>query len=401
MLHFVFFYTLNENGGAETLMLRLAQWACSHGHKFYIFAQEAKNKKLVAQFHACGTQVIPITGIDRDTVEKIVALGSLESIRVIHFSLNTFSKLEKVRKQMGKEFSTQNYCIHSLELLKGFRSAKPIQEIIKAILRDPMKELIDNHQIFFMDDLSVNNTFSYYRLPERKSAMVVPLPMHVRPYSPPDCSKISYDIITLGRADFPFKGYLLATIRDFTVLKREYPRMKLLVISEGPDLEQLQAEVDGLDPEMRKDVTLRGWVPYHELPQVLATGRVIVGHGTVVLDAINSSRPVIVVESYGYGNQSDGLWGIHTKELGITDHGKPDFAINYIRKIMDADPDVYKSICKQGWEYLNQHYEIDSVMNRLIQFEVQCPKPIPHFWKLKLYLAYINLRHLLAGKPKK
>lgn len=80
-----------------------------------------------------------------------------------------------------------------------------------------------------------------------------------------DERKIRFNIITVGRFDFPHKGYILGLIRAYGRLKNKYENLSLTVIGYGPHEELVHQEINNLPEKARKDLTLVGETPPDEI----------------------------------------------------------------------------------------------------------------------------------------
>jgi len=74
-----------------------------------------------------------------------------------------------------------------------------------------------------------------------------------------------FNIITVGRFDFPHKGYMLGLIRSYGRLKSKYPHLQLTIVGYGPHEKELWAEINNIPIEYRNDIKVVGEVAPAEL----------------------------------------------------------------------------------------------------------------------------------------
>lgn len=78
-----------------------------------------------------------------------------------------------------------------------------------------------------------------------------------------------FNLITIGRFDFPHKGYILGLIRAYGRLKSKYSKLKLNIIGYGAGEQAVRKEINDLPEAYRKDIALLGEVPPHNLIKYL------------------------------------------------------------------------------------------------------------------------------------
>jgi glycosyltransferase involved in cell wall biosynthesis len=121
-----------------------------------------------------------------------------------------------------------------------------------------------------------------------------------------------FKIITAGRLH-RLKGFALA-VRAFGVFSRKHPASEMTIIGEGPERKRLWDLISDLGLEDR--VRILPWLPRHELLANMRASDVFLfpsfrdGGGAVVVEAMGSGIPVIVLDSGGPGAHVRDAWGI-------------------------------------------------------------------------------------------
>lgn len=79
-------------------------------------------------------------------------------------------------------------------------------------------------------------------------------------------SRETFNIITIGRLDFPHKGYILGLVRAFKRLKYKYPQLTLTIIGDGHSRKELEIEIKSYEDRIRNDIHLLGTIATQKLP---------------------------------------------------------------------------------------------------------------------------------------
>lgn len=202
----------------------------------------------------------------------------------------------------------------------------------------------------------------------------------------------NFTIITVGRFDFPHKGYMLGLVNAFGRLKSSYPKLKLTIIGFGPGEAELRNRVKNLPLEYQRDVNFIGEVPPDRLKSyfdnahlnVSVAGAAIVGcrNGVITLPARNFCTGEC--EVYGFLPQSaDRFTSLEPGEIvdpyieKVINMSEDEFiavsldSFNSVRiDESDIDPLYYfhtVSICKE-YSISRSDYRFIRLLSYLIKF---------------------------------
>jgi hypothetical protein len=220
-----------------------------------------------------------------------------------------------------------------------------------------------------MDALSVEETEKYYKLNiKSRDSLIFNLPIKVIELDECiiDDKKRSgeFNILTISRAEFPFKGYILGLIDDFDIICKSHHHVKLTIITFGRDIEKVYKKLEELPNGVRDRISIVGQTPYENLSEYFNKAHVFLGMGTTLLDAANYGVPSLVVQQYTYRNFSSGLFHTQPKELV----GKPSIDISpivYIEDIIKMNNIEYKELCIKEHNALLNFYNIDLLLSYL------------------------------------
>ncbi|WP_036599490.1 glycosyltransferase family 4 protein [Oribacterium sp. oral taxon 078] len=183
-------------------------------------------------------------------------------------------------------------------------------------------------------------------------------------------------ISSLCRMDFPFKGYVLGLLSDFSELARVYPDMKLKIAGDGPGLPRLREEREKLSQDIRERVELLGELPYEELTPLIRESDVYVGMGTSMLDFVREGVLCINASAYQTENYSAGFFG-EVNCLGGPVEGRFSEKVSeperyrafrfqeLIRRVYQMPEAEYREKSQKALELYRTVYSIDHAMERL------------------------------------
>lgn len=166
----------------------------------------------------------------------------------------------------------------------------------------------------------------------------------------------SFRMITCGRFDFPFKGYIIGLVREYALLKPRYPQLKLEIIGYGPDQQQLLDVIASLSPEIAQDITLHGAVDYKELQGYFDQCHLNIGTGGAVRDGAITGIPSIPItdicaytcEVSGFFLGDKSIWSKVTDPLDV----KP-----LIEEAILATEEAYLHLCRKAYDTFADEYE--------------------------------------------
>ncbi|MCJ7643546.1 MAG: glycosyltransferase [Candidatus Aminicenantes bacterium] len=121
-----------------------------------------------------------------------------------------------------------------------------------------------------------------------------------------------FKVITAGRLH-RLKGFSLA-VRAFRAFSEKHPASEMKIIGSGPEEESLRRLISDLGLEDK--VRILPWLPRHEVLANMRSSDVFLfpsfrdGGGAVVVEAMGSGIPVVVLDSGGPGAHVSEAWGI-------------------------------------------------------------------------------------------
>lgn len=153
-------------------------------------------------------------------------------------------------------------------------------------------------------------------------------------------------IVSIARAEFPFKGYLIGLLDLLETFKADY-RIKVSIISYGSGVQRLEDHIKEKEFPENIEVQLYGKTEYTKLKEVFSDCTLYIGMGTSVLDAAQYGIPCIVVKPWTMRIIGRDFFSHEHPQLGFYDKGDENDVSAQISAVMDMTDDEYFSLGKQ------------------------------------------------------
>ena len=161
--------------------------------------------------------------------------------------------------------------------------------ILKKIARICIKDSIKNKKIIYMDTDCKEKSIDYYSFNEDivGQMQVINISVDEKNISSDElkikASFLRKSILTVARADFPFKGYLFGLIKWVVAHKND--SFLLTIVSYGDDIDKIIGTIKGLRKEEQNRIRLLGKTDTGELTRLYKSSNIYVGMGTTVIEA--------------------------------------------------------------------------------------------------------------------
>lgn len=364
-------YTGGTDGGTGSLSIRLMSWFKKNNYDCVYMCNEINNIKNADRIRDIAHEFYDYSNMKKKDVEKkIIELNQIET--VITYDVKSFIKLF-INRRKYKIINIYLYVVHPKTLTKGTMLSRKVgKSLIKLLTVFFYKKLIialyNNNYLFFMDEDCIKNTEKYFNYTFRNiSNKLIRLPIIINPQEDVDYRKGEIcRILTISRFDFPFKGYILGLIKDFEYLCSKY-NCELTIIGDGKDKQKLLNEISKLDSSVAHKINLLENIEYEELNKYFDNSDLYIGMGTSILDAVNNSKPSLVVNYFTYSNISTGFF--HNNPTILGDEKNGELAINYIIKFLNMNNNEISQLIKKQHSLLSLNYDIESNILKIIEFD--------------------------------
>lgn len=377
-------YRLGVSGGTGTLSVRIAKWLAENGFEVIYIYHLLNDISNASSMKANGVKIH--CWDPSEMIGKLLALyGEKRSYMFLTYSLQEFSWIEKQRSRIP-DSSSILYIVHSFGLIRGRSKPRVLGNLFREAFKRVIKKLDENENLIFMDEQSIETTENYYKIKIHNSKQkLLRLPMYVNKFCPEKINKkynLDYfRILTVCRAEFPFKGYVLGLVKDFERLCLKHKNLRLTIISFGENEKELREYIQSLEDKIKEKIELVGQTPYEKLEEFFDISHLYIGMATTLLDAANHGLPAITVKSYTYENFSSGFLHQNPHMLS-TDSDEKTPTITYIEQVLEMNKQRYFELCKKSYATLQSLYGIDTFMDRFLSIEPIKKESVLSRWEL-------------------
>ena len=291
----IFYYKKMILGGAELLIMRLAKAMKKMGVNVCIISKSIE-EELMLQLKDNDVQYC----ICRNPEKKITEFTKNEEhVRVITMFYVDYIRIRYLTRNVNN-IKVIFYCVHMKGMIFGRPIPYPIKESFLKISRSFIEHGIINNSILLMDQETIERTKEYYLIQADFEINSIGLPYDFGENrgvieNQIDC-KIQNDmfnIISIARADFPFKGYIIGLIQQFAIFNERHQESNLHIIASGKDENKIIQEIEKQRSSVKKHIIYYGKTMPSEMKKILSKMDVLVGMGTTLLDA--SSEGVLSI----------------------------------------------------------------------------------------------------------
>lgn len=370
----IFVYKDIKMGGASLLIHRMSKWYKEHDNNVIVLCSDIQ-KSMEIEFSRDNIELIKCNNWNKSKLAMEIKriTKEFETVRVFYFTFEEFlwSESRIFYVKTNKNIIKFLYVLHPRILLR-IESVKNkyIFKFLWKYYRRLILSYIQNGNIVFMDEETIERTESFYKLDFAEDKLIYRLPMYVKRFNEDLVRKKAmnlneqFNIITISRADFPFKGYIIGLISSFSMLYNYNSKSSLTIIASGKDEQKIKNHIIKQNENVQRKIKLIGEVEHSKISQYLDKSHVFVGMGTSVLDAVNNSVISIPVLFDTYNAKASSFF--HQRPQAMS--AKIENAVevyDLLVEVMHQNQNEYYQICKNSHIKLKEYYEIDNILNEL------------------------------------
>ena len=228
---------------------------------------------------------------------------------------------------------------------------------------------VKNHHIFFMDEQCLrysNKTYNLGIKEEQINEHIVHILYETNTIEPKKTSD-RINILSVSRADFPFKGYLKGLIDEYSILHKTFQNISLTIISSGEHINILKEWIDKADTSIK----LVEGVQYSNLASYYKNADLYVGMGTTILEASAYGVISVPISPYTYECNASGLF-IEKPEWLLTEVSEGEPIHDLMIKLLRMDAKQVKMISDKSMSIVKEKYSEDAVMRELMMNIFEC-----------------------------
>ena len=363
-------------GGTETYMVRMAQWAQKVGIKCYFALKENccidPSWKDIQKINNVNIQYFRFNLLKSIIVTKefsevlknnnctLIATDIASYIRFLRYK--TIFRLKNV--------NVLYYVLHPL--VSKISDKKYINFLYKRLF---IKEI--ENSFLYMDEECINGAKKIYKK-NFDITNIYRLGCFINPLNTTLLEKKSqkndFNILSISRMNFPFKGYQLGIVKSIPEIVENNPRISFTIIGDGPDSNILDEEILKLSFKYRKHIKRIGNVPYSEIEQYFRDANLYIGMGTTLLDASATGLPSIVATWDSYEPKSIGYFFNNWNNVGgdaTLVNTELETYSSLISRISTLSSAEYLKISMLTYEQYRSNYNIDDIMPKILEISVK------------------------------
>lgn len=209
-------------------------------------------------------------------------------------------------------------------------------------------------------------------------------------------NRTPFVLSTVGRFDFPHKGYMLGLVRSFGRLKQEYPELELHIAGYGAQERLLLNEIAKLSEKAKESVKIVGPIHPDDLNDFFKSSHLNISVAGAATSGAKVGTLTLVARSYCEGECE--VYGFfhdcHEKNTSLA----KGFAVDpFIRQVLAMKREEYIEMCKKGYEIVSKRskmsYDPNYIFNSTKE-EVFLPS-YKEVFQMKILKRLIGINHYL------
>jgi glycosyltransferase involved in cell wall biosynthesis len=402
----LFIYHAMDIGGIETYLIRLIRELRNNGNRILWLCprdryidESFKNDLLdgyveLIEINKSGLNWIKHADIPFHIGEEVIALA---------FDLFDFMRIETIKKEYSKIQIDSFYWVPHFFGPNRFieeQASRPFQHIIRSIVGRIIKNMEQNDNIYYLSKshLAAYTSKYGYKVRDEKKKISSGTTLEIQPYDYNLALKRSlrneFNIITVGRFDFPHKAYVLGLIKAFAELKEKYGWIKLTIVGYGKDEDKVIQQINQLPDDIKKDINLVGKVPYNDLRMYFEKAHLNIGVASTISDAAVKGLISIPVRHYsekceGYGYLPDSRDKITTDVPGVPIQ-------EFIKEVITMSQEKYLELSKKAYDT----YASDGTTSNIMSI-LECRNKDAYKTVSNRTIIFIRLFRVLTGSKRR
>ncbi len=384
-----------DTGGLQTLMVRMAQWGIKNNINCLLIFEtcddnmiELCKKANIAFLQSFDPKII------KTKIEEI--LEECNDVTIITFELPEFLFFEKIRLKYFRKNPLRhliyNVSVNGMIYGKNFKGF--CGKVIYQYYRKIVKKYFDNNQVIFMDDETCASALNYYKIDcDDYKKYVYLLPMFISNEPDYKVNLVQEKIIlTVTRAKFPYKGYVIGLIDDFCKIFQENSNIRLKIISFGEDYEQIVKKIGNCTKEIRQNIELVNGMSLTEIREELKKAYCYIGMGTTILDAADEGIPALVTWHSTMENICSGFF--HDNPRVVARFGQGVSGELLLKEVISLSKKKYIEVRKRTYVEYRKHYDINVIVPQILNRKVSQDKVILNSMELLCHTIIFKIRQL-------
>lgn len=348
-----FVYKKIITGGCELLIERLSKELKNRLIPVSIIFQSI-DQNMQSRYSNAGIQLLKVNSWNR---KNVISCLDSEEAYFITFVWNDFL----ICNIKSKYIHTVFYAVHYQAYEMGRNKPIFIKKMLKRIAKKGIVTLNNNRQLLCMDEQTVEYTNTFYKY-NTIEIPILRLAIDTVPEVIRKIDKSKIDILTIARAEFPFKGYILGLLDWFA---SSDANIRLTIVSYGPDEKKIADRIDSFDEIVKKRITLVGKTDYGQLEKYYQTADLYVGMGTTVLDASMRGIVAIPVQAYTLDLITDRFFYEDFRKIAIDQGSKTGFN-KLLQQYRRLESEGKNELSKKSRDAVIDNYSSSAIVDELV-----------------------------------
>lgn len=395
----IFIYGNMYIGGVENYLIRLIRKLKANGNRIIwltntgTFVDEVLKPDLLDGY----VEIVNVKINDLTDINNVnIVFGDEEEAVSLAFDISSFMQMEILKKNHKNNRIDNFYWVSHFEgIFLEEMLPKPIQGIARKFVGKIICAMEKNDNIIYVVKSHADafmNTYNYKieNLEKKFLAYSRDVSLYNDNLALRRSIRNEFNIITVGRFDFPHKEYLIGLIREYAKLKNKYNKIKLTIIGYGKDESKVLEEINKLPVGAKKDITLVGKVPYDDLRGYFEKAHLNIGVAGTICDGALTGLISIPVRHYsetceGYGYLPESKSKIVSSEPGIP-------IGFFIEEVISMSQEEYLQLSRKAYDAYIEGSSI-SILS-ILNYQNKNPRktlPARFLYAFKLYKRIRNI----------
>lgn len=378
-----FVYKKLTLGGAETLILRIVQELQKEEPCSVLCSSISQEAKEMFDKRNVIVNILPKWD------EKVLA-HTIQSKKAMFYNPTDFILVSNALQSKGILSNCFLYVVHYNCVSIQSKSLTFLNKRLNRDAKIAFYELEKSGRILFMDDMCANYYRRLYGYTKDKTLKILHLPL-VEP-------KVLHqrlredkviNILSVARADFPFKGYLLGLIKEIqsSIFSTN---ICLTIISYGEGYQQLKELSEKPTENNNISIRILEKIDYDQLNSYYQNNDLYIGMGTTIIEAASNGCISIPVLPYTYDVVIDNFFYENPQRIAL-EEGSDISVIELINRYINASDEEKLKMKKKSYQAFKENYSMSGFLKTIsnLQFEQEEFK-ISKITKAMLKLRMIN-----------
>ena len=354
-------------GGAELLILNLAK-TLKEMQNTPVIVYETADIIIKNEMGKLSLNSIECKNLKKEV--KHILRKAETAIIICHFFSEYIMWTDLCRRY--KNAKVVLYCVHFMGMIFG----RPLSGCIRTkYMKEALKLIqygIAHNNIDLMDYETEKYTVEYYGL-KLGMIRVIGIPhdfdesnlqnIKIKSKSKP------FKVITVARAEFPFKGYIITLIdKVYELIKNGYD-IELNIISYGMDEAKIKEKINTIPNCYRKKIILYGKTSPKKLKELYKNSHIAVGMGTAMLDAAANGVIGIPVVAGTYECLTSGDFFHQNPRFTILPEDGKDVCNDMIKKVYEMEEEQFCLCSYDSFTFSKKHFSTENIVRNLIECE--------------------------------